>query len=90
MMNSKDMDGMMGMMSKMMGGGMGMGMLKDDEVMMEMMPQGLSMMLSRFPKDKRSDLILKVVPDLVEQACAEMSEEEKKGFIEKLIEKIKQ
>lgn len=90
MMNSKDMDGMMGMMSKMMGGDMGMGMLKDNELMMEMMPQGLSMMLSRFPKDKRSDLVLKIVPDLVEQACAEMSEEEKKDFIEKLIEKIKQ
>ena len=88
MMNSKDMDGMMGMMSKMMGSGMGMDMLQNDDVMMEMMPQGLSMMLTRFPKEKRGDLVLKIIPNLVEQASAEMSEEEKKGFIDSLIKTI--
>ena len=69
--------------------GMGMDMLKDNELMMEMMPQGLSMMLSRFPKEKRGDLVLKIVPDLVEQAGTEMSEEEKKDFIDNLVKKIK-
>lgn len=60
-------------------------------MMPNMMPDMVTtMMLSRFPKEKHGDLVLKIVPDLVEQAGAEMSEEEKKNFIKKLIEKIKQ
>lgn len=78
-MSCKDTDGMMGM-----------DMLKDDEVMMDMTPQGLSMMLSNLPKEKRAEVVLDLIPKLVGQAYSDMSEEEKRDFINKLVEKIKQ
>ena len=73
--------GMAKMMSQMMGGG------KKGE--MSMMPQCLRMMLPDMPKEKRIDFVLRMVTTLVEQGCVGMSEEEKKDFVAKLVEKVK-
>jgi hypothetical protein len=53
-----DMTGMMGMMSKMMEG-------DQLNMMMEMMPKCLGMMLQKVPKEKRTEFVLKMVTTLV-------------------------
>ena len=53
------------------------------------MPQGLNIMLSRLPKEKRVNVVLNLIQKLVEQAGADLSEEEKKNFIDSLVKKIK-
>ena len=58
-------------------------------MMMEMMPQCLTMMLPTTPKEKRIDFVLRMIGTLVEQGCAGMSDEEKKGFVEKVVEKAR-
>jgi hypothetical protein len=73
---------MMGMMSKMMEG-------DHFEMMMEMMPKCLGMMLPNVPKEKRVEFALKMVAALMEQSQVGMSEEEKEDFVEKVIEKVK-
>ncbi len=75
-------DNMMGMMSKMMES-------DQSEMMMEMMPKCLGMMLSNMAKEKRVKFVLKMVTTLVEQGCAGMSEEEKEDFVAKVLEKVK-
>lgn len=81
--------GMMGMMPGMKGGGKEAGMSMMPQMMMEMMPQCLTMMLPKIPKEKRIAFVSKMVATLVEQGSVGMSEEEKKGFQEELVEKIK-
>jgi hypothetical protein len=73
---------MMGMMSKMMQG-------DKPEMMMEMMPKCLGMMLQNMQKKDRIAFTLEMVSALMEQTCIGMSEEEKKDFMAKLVEKIK-
>ncbi|GAJ07733.1 unnamed protein product [marine sediment metagenome] len=81
--------GMMKMMSQMMGGGKKGEMSMMPQMMMKMMPQCLRMMLPDMPKEKRIDFVLRMVTTLVEQGCVGMSEEEKKDFVAKLVEKVK-
>jgi hypothetical protein len=76
------MTGMMGMMSKMMEG-------DQLNMMMEMMPKCLGMMLQKVPKEKRTEFVLKMVTTLVEQGSAGMSDEEKNDFVAKVIETVK-
>ena len=78
--------GMMGMMSKMKEGGKEMPMMP--QMMTEMMPRCLTIMLPNIPKEKRIDFVSKMVTTLVEQGSVGMSEEEKKSFRGKLVEKI--
>jgi hypothetical protein len=73
---------MMGMMSKMMQG-------DKPEMMMEMMPKCLGMMLQNMQKKDRIAFTLKIVSALMEQTRIGMSEEETKDLMAKLIEKIK-
>ncbi len=73
---------MMGMMSKMMEG-------CGPDMMVDMMPQCLGMIFQYIPKEKRSDFALKTISTLMEQASAGMSEEEKKDFRAKVVEKVK-
>jgi len=73
---------MMGMMSKMMEG-------SGPDMMIDMMPQCLGMIFQHIPKEKRSNFALKTISTLMEQGLAGMSEEEKKDFLAKLVEKIK-
>jgi len=81
--------GMMGMMSEMMGGGKETEMPMMPQMMMEMMPRCLGMMLPNMPKEKRVDFVLKMVTALMEQGSAEMSEEEKQGFVAQVVERVK-
>jgi len=82
----EDKCGMMEMMSKEMMGGKEMEM---PSMMMEMMPQCLRIMLPSMSKEKRIDFVLKMVTTLMEQGCVGMSEEEKKGFVARVVEKVK-
>lgn len=75
-------DEMMGMMSKMMQG-------DKSDMMMEMMPKCLGMMLQNMPGEKRVECVLKMVTTLVEQGSAGMSDDEKKDFVAKAIEKVR-
>ncbi len=73
---------MMGMMSKMMEE-------CEPEMMMDMMPHCFGMMLPKMPKEKRMDVVLKMVGTLVEQGSAGMSENERKEFVAKVVERVK-
>ena len=75
------------MMMNMMGGGEGKGGMM--EMMMGMMPQCLTMMLPNMPDENRRDFVLIMITTLVEQGCAGMSEEERKGFVEIVVEKAR-
>lgn len=82
--NSEDkaqiMDTMMkDMMSKMMG----------QMDMTEMYPKCTKMMATKLPKEKRLEMIPKIVKSLVENGSADMNEQEKQQMIEKIIELIK-
>ncbi len=59
------------------------------QMMVEMMPHCLTMMLPSVPKEKRIDFVMNMVGILMEKGCVEMSEEEKMDFVTKVIEKVK-
>jgi len=77
------MDIMPRMMASMMGGGEGGG------GMMGMMPQCLTMMLPSMPKEQRIAFVLKMVTNLLEQGSVGMSDEEKRDFVAKVVQKAK-
>jgi len=81
--------GMMGMMSGMMAGAQGTEMTMMPQMMSVMMPQCLSMMLPNIPKEQRIDFVLKMVTILLEQGSVGMSDEEKKDFVAKVVEKAR-
>ena len=56
--------------------------------MMEMMPQCVKIMFPNMPKEKRIDFVLEMVATLAEQGSVGMSENEKKDFVAKMIEKV--
>jgi hypothetical protein len=76
------------MMSKMMGGDQGTGMPMMLQMMMSMMPQCLKIMLPDMPKEKRIDFVLEIVASLMEHGCTGMSDNEKKDFAAKMIDKV--
>jgi hypothetical protein len=88
MMGPEGMGDMMQMMSKMMERCKQMGAQMMPEMMMEMMPKCLGMMLPSMPKEKRITFTLNMVAILKEQGCVGMSEEGKKDFLAKIIEKV--
>jgi len=57
---------MAGMMSKMMKG-------CDPDMMIDMMPQCVGMMLQHIQKEKRTDFVLKTVTTLMDHLCATAS-----------------
>ena len=59
------------------------------QMMMEIMPHCLKTFLPQISQNKRIDFILKMITILVEQGCIGMSEEEKRDFVVKVVEKIK-
>jgi len=81
--------GMTGMMSTMMGGGHGREMPMMHQMMTEMMPRCLVMMLPNMPQEKRIDFVLKMVTSLVEQCSVGMSNEEKEDFAAKVVERVR-
>jgi hypothetical protein len=62
----------MGIMDKMVGGGKEMEMPLMPKMMTDNDAQCLKMMLSNRPREKRIDLVLKMVAALMEQGCAGM------------------
>lgn len=88
MMGGEKGEGCMEMMSKMMGGGQNMGTSGMPQMMMDMMPHCLTMMLPHVPKDKRKDFTLNMIATLIQQSCIDMSEEEEQRFVAKVMEKI--
>lgn len=76
------MGNMMDMMPKMMEG-------CSHEMMMEMMPKCLGMMLAKLPEEKRVELVKKIVSVLMEEGGAGMTEEEKKDLAQKIMGKTK-
>ena len=89
MSGKKNMNDMMGMMSKMMEGSQKEEGTGIPSIGLTMMPHCLKMMLPRLPKEKRMDFVSEMIPVLVEQGCLGMAEEEKKDFLAKVIEKLK-
>jgi hypothetical protein len=81
--------GPMEMMSKMMEGGQEGEMPMMPQMMMEMMPHCIKMMLPDVPIEKRIDFVLTMVTTRMEQGCIGMSNEEKTDFVAKVIEKVK-
>lgn len=82
---------MEGMMRKMSTAGVGQGeagMPMMPQMMIEMMPKCLEMLLPRVPKEKRTDFVSTMVATLMEQGCAGMSGEEKRDFKAKVLEKL--
>lgn len=86
---------MAAMMMNMSGGGEGkeggktMDMTAMPQMMMEMMPRCLTMVLPNMPKEERMNFVAKMVSILVERGSAGLSEEEKKNFVEKVLETVK-
>jgi hypothetical protein len=82
--------GMMGMMSKMMGGGEGTAMPMMPGMMMEMMmPQCIKIFLPRMTKEKRTDFALNIISTLVEHGSSGLSDEERKDFVSKIMDRVK-
>ena len=79
----------LGEMSEMTGGGKEAGTPMMANMMTQMMPHCLTMMLPTLPKEQRTDFVLKVVAILTEQGSAGMSDQEKKDFVEKVVETAK-
>jgi tRNA A37 threonylcarbamoyltransferase TsaD len=73
------MGGMADMMSKMMGGSAKPGMPMMD-MMSEMMPQGLSMMLSQLPKEQRVEFAKSLIETVVAKTCEGLTKEEREAF----------
>lgn len=80
---------MMEMMPKMMSSNKETETPMMPQMMMTMMPKCLTMMLPEIPKEKRVDFVFNMVTTLMEKGRAGMSEEEKKDFVAKVVEKIK-
>ncbi len=73
---------MMGMMSKMMEG-------CGPDMMIDMMPKCIGMMFQHIPKEKQADFVLKTITTLMDEVSTGMSEDEKKDFRTKVVEKVK-
>lgn len=96
-MMPKMMMGMMGgeheagcqeMMAKMTEEGQGMETSGMPQMMTEMMPHCLAMMLPQVAKDKQKAFTLQMVEALMEHSCADMSEAEKHQFVAEVMEKV--
>ncbi len=89
MMGSGEQEGMMGMMSGMMGGDCTAGAMPPmAQMMTQMMPHCLEMMLPQIPKESRIDFALKLVKSIIDNGANGMTAEEKKAFKQSLMEVI--
>jgi len=60
------------------------------QMMIGMMPQCLTMMLPKIPEKERIDFALNIVSTLMEHGFGDLSVEEKKGFVEKIVAKAQE
>jgi predicted GTPase len=79
---------MMGMMSQMMGSAQQAESPMMPNMMTQMMPHCLNMMLPNIPKEERVEFVLDMVAKLIEQGSVGMTDEEKDEFMAKILEKI--
>jgi hypothetical protein len=82
-------EGMMGMMSGMMGEQKGNGITPMARMMEQMLPHCLSMMLPHMPKENRADFSVKLIKSLMEKGAAGLTEEEKKEYLNKILEAVR-
>ncbi|MFQ5991905.1 MAG: hypothetical protein ACE5NA_05655 [Nitrospiraceae bacterium] len=73
---------MMAMMSEIMEG-------CGPQMMMDMMPHCVGMVVQKVPSEKRTEFVLKLVGTLVERGSTGMSEQEKREFFAKVAERVK-
>lgn len=73
---------MMAMMSEMMEG-------CGPQMMMDMMPHCVGMVVQKVPREKRTEFVLNMVGTLVERGTTGMSEQERKEFFAKVAERVK-
>jgi hypothetical protein len=59
------------------------------QIMREMMPQFLEMMLPKMTNEQRMDFVLNWVTILMKQGCVGMPDEKKKDFMTQVEEKLK-
>ncbi|MFC2058749.1 hypothetical protein ACFLTS_03780 [Chloroflexota bacterium] len=78
----------MGMMSRMMGGRQETSAGMMPNMMINMMPKCLDMMIPSIGKQERCDFVLDMVTTLVERGSEGMSDEEKKDFVARIVEKV--
>ena len=57
-------------------------------MMKEMMPHCLDMMLPNMPKEERIDFVLNMIDVLKEQGSTGMSDEERQDFVARIVEKV--
>lgn len=88
MENNNDMGGMKDLMSKMMGGNENTSIPMMD-MMSKMMPQGINMMFSGIPEEKRAGFAIEMIENIVEKGSDGMPEKEKSEFVDKIIKRIK-
>ena len=69
---------MMAMMSQMMEG-------CGPQMITDMMPHCVGMMVQKVPKEKRTEFVSKMVSTLAEQGATGLSEQEKKDFLVKVV-----
>lgn len=75
------------MMTKMMSGAEGTQM-PTSEMMLEMMPRCLGMMMMTMPENKRINLVLKMIGAMIEQGKAGLSEEQQANLVAKAVEVV--
>ena len=86
--NDESAGGMMGMMSQMMGSAQQAESPMMPNMMTQMMPHCLNMMLPNVPKEERVEFVLDMVAKLIEQGSVGMTDEEKDEFMAKILAKI--
>ncbi len=59
------------------------------EMMKEMMPQCLEMVIEYIPEEERKDFVLRMMEILLDKGLKGMSEEEKKAYVVVLFEEVK-
>jgi hypothetical protein len=81
--------GMMGMMSRMMGSSKeGEAPTMMPQMMEEMMPRCIEIMLPHLPEEAKVSFVLKMVEIMMEKASEGMSDEKKEAFVAQVTEKI--
>jgi hypothetical protein len=81
--------GMPGMMTKMLGGDGHTPGATMPHMMSDMMPHCLGAMLPNMPKESRTDFILKLIDVEMKTGSAGLTEDEKKNFVARVLEKVK-
>jgi hypothetical protein len=71
-----------------MGEGKGEGMPPMAKMMEQMMPHGLGVILPQMPKENRAEFSIKMIKSLLDNGTNGMTAEEKKAYMQIIIEAI--